>query len=41
MGDWGEVWVGFDKRKKKVTNDSDDVVDEGEDMFEAAEVAAE
>jgi ribonucleoside-diphosphate reductase beta chain len=41
MGEWGEVWGSFDKRKKKVANDSDVVVDEGADMFEAAGVAAE
>ena len=41
MGERGEVWDGFDKRKKKVANDSDGVVDEGVDMFEAAGVAAE
>ena len=40
-GNWNEVWGAFDKRKKTVANEDCAAADEGEDMFEAAGVAAE
>jgi len=39
-GNWNEVWSSFDKRQKKAANEVL-VVDDGEDMFKQAGIAAE
>jgi len=40
-GTWNEVWDNFDRRKKAVRANDESVLDEGEDMFRRAGIAAE
>ena len=41
LGNWGEVWDRFDRKKKKIIGIEPAAENDGVDMFEQAEVAAE
>ena len=41
LGNWGEVWNSFDRKKKKIIGIEPTAENDGVDMFEQAGVAAE